>query len=35
LVFGEVLEIVPQNLDVLAGETHTARLPFTPRFILC
>ena len=34
-VFGEVLDIEPQNLAVLADETRTARLPFTPRFILC
>ena len=34
-MFGEVLDIDPQNLAVLADETRTARLPFTPRFILC
>jgi hypothetical protein len=34
-VFGEVLDIEPQNLSVLADETRTARLPFTPHFILC
>jgi hypothetical protein len=34
-VFGEVLVIEPQNLAVLADETRTARLPFTPRYILC